>query len=390
MRIRQTPEAGDTKRGGGRVFLTALLWAAALAMAAGCVPLLLWLCSNVGVAPPQRSEKGQAALGPAYDMYVNNLTSSALEGLLTVPKVYWLPEDLVVAPAPDPACFGSAESGADTAELLEQAREKLGMDETFFRPDLPLRPGSAVRWYLDDTIFSICWKQVLHNAVFSFAEVKIAHPSQFRRYLAENTFASPLQFKPSEMARTVNAVTAMSADFYKYRLMGTVVYQRQLYRFEGQSIDTCFINGSGELLFVPRGEIVTEEAALAFIEENDVLFSLSFGPILIVDGELTVPQDYLLGQINDYYPRACICQLEPCHYLLVAANTEQGYPTVLNLRQFAEEVQALGITKAYTLDGGQTAAIYTDGEVFNSVDYGGERTVSDIIYFATAIPDEAS
>ena len=390
MRMRETPEPRGEGRGHGRLARAIALWTLALAMAASCVPLLLWLCGNVGVTPPQAAEKGRAELGPAYDMYVNNLTASALDGLLTVPKVYWLPEDLVVAPAPDPDCFGASENAEDAAEVLALAREALDMDGTFFSPERPLRPGSTVRWYLDDTIFSICWKQVIHNAVFSFAEIKIAHPSQFRRYLAENTFASPLQFKPSEMARTVNAVTAMSADFYKYRLMGTVVYQRQLYRFEGQSIDTCFINGSGELLFVPRGEIVTEEEALKFIEDNDVLFSLSFGPILIVDGELTVPQDYLLGQINDYYPRACICELGPCHYLLVAANTEQGYPTVLNLRQFAEEVQALGIQKAYTLDGGQTAAIYTDGEVFNSVDYGGERTVSDIIYFATAIPDAES
>ena len=264
-----------------------------------------------------------------------------------------------------------------------------GLEDTIYSTDLTLRPDSKIRWYLDDTIFSISWKQVYKSAVFAFSEIKIAHPSQFRRYFADNTFASPIQYKPSEMAATVQAVTAMSADFYKYRTVGTVIYQRQLYRFDGRNLDTCFVNSAGDLLMVPMGTLLTEEQMQAYMEEHDVLFSLSFGPILIQDGELKVPWDYLLGQINDFYPRACICQLGECHYLLVTANTEHGYPTVLNLRQFADVVYSLGIQNAYTLDGGQTASMYTDGAVFNSVDYGGERTVSDIIYFATAIPDES-
>ena len=42
---------------------------------------------------------------------------------------------------------------------------------------------------------------------------------------------------------------------------------------------------------------------------------------------------------------------------------------------------------AYALDGGQTATIVTGNERMNDVDYGGERDISDIIYFATAIPE---
>ena len=370
-----------------QTLLSVLLWIVALVMLGICVPILFWVCRNVGVSTPPTQEKSSAALGPAYEMYVNNLTSSALDGLLAVPKVYWLAEDVVIAPQPNQDCFGAADSAAGAAEVLEEAKEQFGLEETMFQPELELRPGSVVRWYLDDTIFSISWKQVFRNAVFAFSEIKIAHPSQFRRYLADNTFASPIQYKPSEMARTVNAVTAMSADFYKYRFVGTVAYQRQLYRFDGRNLDTCFVDTNGDLLFVPMGSMVTEEETLAYMEEHDVLFSLSFGPIMIENGEITVPWDYLLGQINDFYPRACICQLGPCHYLLVTANTEHGYPTVLSLRQFAEVVHSLGVRHAYTLDGGQTASMFTAGEVFNSVDYGGERTVSDIIYFATAIPD---
>ena len=47
-----------------------------------------------------------------------------------------------------------------------------------------------------------------------------------------------------------------------------------------------------------------------------------------------------------------------------------------------------GCIKAYTLDGGQTSVMVMKGETLNKVDWGEERIMSDIIYFATAIPEE--
>ena len=47
----------------------------------------------------------------------------------------------------------------------------------------------------------------------------------------------------------------------------------------------------------------------------------------------------------------------------------------------------MGVTTAYALDGGQTATIVSGNQLMNPVDYGGERETSDIIYFATAVPD---
>ena len=42
---------------------------------------------------------------------------------------------------------------------------------------------------------------------------------------------------------------------------------------------------------------------------------------------------------------------------------------------------------AYCLDGGQTGEVVFRGEPYNYIDFGSERLVSDIIYFATAIPE---
>jgi len=56
------------------------------------------------------------------------------------------------------------------------------------------------------------------------------------------------------------------------------------------------------------------------------------------------------------------------------------------VEEMAVIMHNMGCINAYTLDGGQTATMTVNGKVFNKVGYGSERPVSDIIFFATAIP----
>ena len=52
-----------------------------------------------------------------------------------------------------------------------------------------------------------------------------------------------------------------------------------------------------------------------------------------------------------------------------------------------EFIQSLGCNTAYALDGGQTTAIVMNDELITLPDYQTQRKISDIIYFATALPD---
>ena len=189
------------------------------------------------------------------------------------------------------------------------------------------------------------------------------------------------------MATSVNAVVASAGDFYKYRNKGLVVYNDKVERFNGTMLDNCFIDDKGDLLFSKAGEIQSEEELTQYVEDNNVRFSLCFGPILIQEGKVKVPGQYLIGEINGNYSRSAICQLGDLHYLLVTVNDEGGYHSFPTLYTFAHTLANLGIEHAYTLDGGQTATIVMNDQVVNHVSYGAERYISDIIYFATAIPD---
>ena len=100
-----------------------------------------------------------------------------------------------------------------------------------------------------------------------------------------------------------------------------------------------------------------------------------------------VPSSYAIGEINNNYTRAAICQMGQLHYLLVNAGQEGENVRRQPLKNFTDNLIAMGVPRAYALDGGQTAVISMDGKLISRPDYGTQRQISDIIYFATALPD---
>ncbi len=347
--------------------------------------LLALLGTGTGSASAASSSGMQ--LMDRFDQNLNNQLSTLLEGVVTISRSYQLSDRDLVAPRPNPERYGQAGSPEEMEDILETGMGLLGLDSMLFTTQTPIKEGTDVRYYLDETIFAVTWKQVVEDCTYTFSEVKVAHPSQFRRFLSEGQYGSGVVHTTTEMSQVVNAVVASSGDYYGYRTIGLVVNDGQVYRDRGHFLDTCFIDDQGDLLFSCAGEITDKETAQAYVEAHNVRFSLSFGPVMILDGEFRVPDTYNSGEINDNYPRAALCQMGKCHYVVVAANTEEPNYTLHSVAQFAKNLQAMGIHTAYALDGGQTAAIVMENELINTVSYGSQREISDIIYFATAIPE---
>ena len=328
-----------------------------------------------------------AAIMDKFDQFVTNNVLAELGGKLDVERTYWLSDNDLVAPKPNADLYGQSSDATSLQWLLDDAAALLQGQSTLFTTATPIKAGSTVEYYLDETIFAVTWKQVVNNCTYTFSEVKIAHPSQFRRFLSNGQYGSGVLHTTSEMAASVNAVVASAGDYYSYRTGGLVINNGTVHRNVGfNSLDTCYINSDGDLLFTRRGELATLDDLDQFMAENDIRFSLCFGPLMLLDGENCVPGYYSLGEINEIYPRAALCQMDKLHYVVVTANMEEpnyNRPTVAG---FAQNLKDLGIPTAYTLDGGQTATIVMNDRVINTVSYGAEREISDIIYFATAIP----
>ena len=376
--------------------VTALAAAVCLAVT---VPVMGGMVLHVGKPAEQSYQRpSDLQLRQQLDATVTNGIGAILGSIVpepgqeeTIPepvkKVFWLNDEDLVAPEPDQSKFGETDDPASLQWLLEEAAELLEGQELYFSTETQIIPGTKVKYYLDDTILSITWKETHNYSVYTFSEVKIAHPSQFRRFLAGGEYGSEKQFMTTEMAESVNAVVASSGDFYRFRDFGAVVYQGEVKRVRGDLTDTCLIDENGDLHFFRKGEVLDVETAQAYVDEHNIRFSLTFGPVLIENGERCEPYHYLLGEIGEEYARSGLCQMGNLHYLLATANTEGAYQQVPNLHTFAETLLSTGCDKAFALDGGQTAAIVMNDELINRPVYGYQRKISDIIYFATAIPD---
>ena len=91
------------------------------------VNFLSWGMRNVGV-PGNTAQAEPLKLGAMdrYDMQMTNKISAALDGVLSIEKVYWLNDHDQIAPEPDPDKFGTTKDPASMQGFLDKAKEMLG------------------------------------------------------------------------------------------------------------------------------------------------------------------------------------------------------------------------------------------------------------------------
>lgn len=327
-----------------------------------------------------------------WDAFAQELYAGSLEKAEYIPIHYKIEEGALSGPEPDQSRFGETEDPAEIAALLETplAKALIGGQTLAWNPELDFIPGRPIRYYLDESLLVLVWQEPSSRAVGTFSEVITANGSQLRRRIGGDEFESLEYETTTAFAEKTNGVLTLGGDFYHHsRACGIVVYERDIYRFEPDTCDTCYITGDGDMLFSYREQFSTWEEAQAFVEENDVLFSLCFGPVLIDNGVDVTPEQYPWGEIHDNYARSVLGMLGPHHYLTVNINCElPDYYYLVTLRQAADAVVEKGCVKAYALDGGQTATTVLNGQLINPVQFGWEKGISDVIYFATAVPNE--
>lgn len=374
--------------------------------------ILVWSLQNLH---PDTGTPAKAASRPSsstnlvtrLDAGLNNAKADALSDIAYIAKHYSIPEGETVAPRPNEACFGTVHpsEAAKVMDVIQQARDSglLEGQDVIFNPDLNFLVSTGtdtdtdIHYYCDDTILVIVWKELIDGYTVTCCEVKVADGSQIRRKLVDDTFGSSNKLFATSIAASVNSVVAMNADFYMFRDFGIVVYDRELYRFGQETYtgnykkynctDTLFVTEDGDFKFWHRLQEASPEEMRAYIADNNILFSIAFGPVLVENGELQVCDWYPAGEIDKPYSRAGIGQKDHLHYFYMSLNHSAEQAARWTVNQFGERMYERGLQQAYCLDGGQTGELVWQGSPYNHIDFGAEREVSDIIYFATAIPE---
>ena len=323
-----------------------------------------------------------------------SLYAAATEALPYLPLHYTIAEDALWGCVPDESKFVYTDDPAVVAALLErpEAKALIGDQELVWNPELPFVRDTLIRCYLDESILCIVWQEPEIGCLATFSEIFIADGSQLRRKISSDKPWSYWFEQTTGFARDTNAVLAFGGDFYYHgRDCGVSVYQREMIRFHPYNADTCFITADGDLRFLYMGTEISEEEMQQYLQDNDVVFSLAFGPVMIDEGVDVLPENYLWGEVNDYYARSALGLMGRHHYLTMNINCDPRRPELdhlPNLRDAADAMLKRGCWKAYTLDGGRTATTVFHYELINPVQYGKEIPISDIIYFATAVPGE--
>lgn len=306
-----------------------------------------------------------------------------------VQKHFALEKDAVIAPAPDERCFGETEDPYEVMAVVERAAGLLNGQEVAFRPDADFLPGASIRYYLDETILAIVWREVRDGTVCTFLEVKLSDASQMMRKLTGDSYGSDIWTPFTELCGETNAVAAMGGDLYGFRPYGINSYRGVAYRSYVDFMESCHITYDGEMLFTYVDELPTVEEVQEYLNANNVSFSVSFGPVLIDHGEIRPVTSYLIGEIWENYARSIFGQLGELHYLELVMNSDSRYGIYGEpiLKQAQDVMIERGCYNAYTMDGGQTAEIYIDGTLINLPTYNTERKMTDIIAFCTAVPE---
>ena len=278
------------------------------------------------------------------------------EGKFSVNSIWELPVDLSAGPKPKPEAY--TENGYED-ESIQVSVETLEED--------------GVIWHI--------------------GRIRIASPTQLRTGIAGEKLTSKKTKKVSTMAEMYNAVIALSGDDYQNDPAKTSYEFRmgELIRNKSNKLkDILIIDEKGDfhLLIKSEGMNTDKNRKVTDIDgfNGTVINAFTFGPALVRDGELlTVDTGYGYNP-NGKEPRAAIGQTGELSYLFLIAEG-RGDSAGVTQQQLADKMFALGCVQAYNLDGGNSAEMVFNGNVYKGMPGGAERPLNDIIYFATAVPE---
>ena len=343
--------------------------------------------------------KAHTNLVAGLDVFTANSRSAAFASVAEPSKEHYIiPEGALSAPVPDVLSYGETYRARDVMEIIEDARDSglLGPSErTVFSLSSLFPQNSPILTYFDETILAVTWQEVIDGHLCTLCEIKLADASQIRRKLSQDLYAAPVKTVASDLAAQGNAVAAFNADNYLSHELGISVYQREVHRFIQwpysfsnrcfNAVDTLFVDASGNFRFSLAGTQWSREDIERFIADNNIRFSIVCGPVLVVSGHAREIGNYPLGSPRSSSARAAIAQCGALHYLYLSVAETEGN-SGCTAQELAAILENKRVEHAYALAGGQTAEVVFDGMVYSPMEDKIEAPVSDILYFATAIP----
>ena len=296
--------------------------------------------------------------------------------------------------------------------LAEELVEEVSLDEEgsgeavatlpvdFSAGPAPSEAAFTENSYEDASISVSLEKVTIDTAVYCVARVKIADASQIRTTIQPKGRTN----KISSMAKKMNAVIAIGGDYYAVDEGGYIVRQGEIIEKRKKPYETRDLlcideNGDFHILLRLRNAKQNgksksinpefKEQLKDLVKGHTLVNVFEWGPALIIDGvKQEIPNSYS-GNLSAREPRCAIGQTGPLEYVLVVVDTvthhDRSGKEGATGEELAQFMADLGCTQAYNLDGGNSALMVFHNQNYSDKTVNEERSVSDIIYFATAV-----
>ncbi|WP_455025192.1 phosphodiester glycosidase family protein [Oribacterium sinus] len=239
--------------------------------------------------------------------------------------------------------------------------------------------GTVIGTYSDSKSKITVTQYRAYDSNIYVADVEVTDGTSILSAFANNTYGRNITDTTSDMAEENNAVLAINGDYYGARQSGYVIRNGVVYRNQGNNGEDMVISKDGTLSFISESDTTTDS-----LIQKQAWQVLSFGPVLVENGEVAVTENDEVGMAMASNPRTAIGTVAKNHYLFVVSDGRTSESAGLSLYELANFMKSLGATNVYNLDGGGSSTMVFQGEVVNNPTTNGnkisERAVSDILY----------
>ena len=262
---------------------------------------------------------------------------------------YELPVDLVPGYQPNPACFTS-------------------------------------NGYHDDSLDVRMEQVVYNNVTVNLAWIEVKSPTQLRTAIAGLSGDMDNEARPGPIVHSNHAVVAINGDFFTRR--NGMIYREgvAIKQTQSDNKDALFIDENGDFHILRDSKPADMVAYLQ--AGHKMINTFSFGPGMVIDGEVQNIRDDYWFEPEGCCQRTVVCQVGHLKYLFVEVVGRTLKSRGFTMQQTADYLGTLGcVQQAYNLDGGQSTFMFF-GRLYYDLKFHGageNRTISDIIYVASAV-----
>lgn len=255
--------------------------------------------------------------------------------------------------------------------------------EDHFTDEVVITANSYTSPEVSVTIDTVVLGEGDNQITYYVADIYIASIENFRTYTAHGEMRVYGREDLKDMIAATNPILAISGDSLTYQKSGFMMRNQEIYFDDHNRNSICVLYQDGSMEVYDGGTYDVEQ-----IKAAGALQVWSFGPNLLDENGKAMDSYQVSAGLKGVHPRSAIGYYEPGHYCFVVVDGRLWHHSVgMTVAELAAVFEELGCSKAYNLDGGGTAVMAFQGEMFNrQSDYG--RDLCDILYIVETENEE--